>query len=74
MDTAIKNVKAGKIETNKYIHELNHVLQVYKEKGISTLLEGCTETPLLILGLNFGLKNSYLKMSQQDSLTGPDSS
>ena len=47
LKNAIKNVKAGRIETNPHIHELNQFLKNYTDKGISILIGCCTEIPLL---------------------------
>ena len=47
IDNAIKDVKLGKISSNQYLNELNRILNVYKENGISVLIGGCTEIPLL---------------------------
>lgn len=47
IDNAIKNVKAGKLASNQYLQDLNRILDGYKESGISVILGGCTEIPLL---------------------------
>lgn len=47
IDNAIKEVKLGKISSNQYVKELNRILHVYKEIGISVIIGGCTEIPLL---------------------------
>lgn len=47
VDNAIKEVKAGRLETNPCLNQLNPMLARYQEKGISTLIGGCTEIPLL---------------------------
>lgn len=47
IDKAIKDVKAGQIATNYYYNELNQILELYKAKGISALIGGCTEIPLM---------------------------
>lgn len=56
VDKAIKNVKAGKTTTNRYIHELNQILSVYREKGISKLLGGCTEISLIFPYFNLDME------------------
>ncbi|MGR3766305.1 aspartate/glutamate racemase family protein [Rossellomorea sp. NS-SX7] len=57
IDNAIKEVKLGKISSNQYVKELNRILHVYKEIGISVIIGGCTEIPLL-----FHLFNADMKM------------
>ena len=47
VDQAIKDVKLGKTSSNPYLKDLNRILNVYKENGISMLIGGCTEIPLL---------------------------
>lgn len=47
VDNTIKNVKAGKTKTNRYIPELNQILRNYNKTGVSTLLGCCTEIPLI---------------------------
>jgi aspartate racemase len=47
IDNAIKDVKAGKVESNLYLQDLNRILTGYKNCGISLILGGCTEIPLL---------------------------
>lgn len=43
----IKQVKAGEIKKNKYINDLEQLLEKSKTKGISIVIGGCTEIPLL---------------------------
>ncbi|WP_413381003.1 aspartate/glutamate racemase family protein [Alkalihalobacillus sp. 1P02AB] len=45
--SAIDEVKAGYIANNHYLNELNKMVQKYKRKGISAIIGGCTEIPLL---------------------------
>ncbi len=47
IDSAILEVKAGKIENNKYLHILDQILHRYQLTQISTVIGGCTEIPLL---------------------------
>lgn len=47
IDNAIKDVKLGKISSNQYLKELKSILNVYKDSGISAIIGGCTEIPLL---------------------------
>jgi aspartate racemase len=47
IDKAIKDVKLGKISSNPYVKDLNRILNVYKDSGISAIIGGCTEIPLL---------------------------
>jgi aspartate racemase len=47
IDKAIKDVKLGKISSNPYEKDLNKILNVYKESGISVIIGGCTAIPLL---------------------------
>ncbi|MCP1126246.1 amino acid racemase [Bacillus sp. 3103sda1] len=47
IDNTIKDVKLGKISSNQYLKDLNRILNVYKEIGISVIIGGCTEIPLL---------------------------
>jgi aspartate racemase len=47
IDNVIKDVKLGKISSNSYVKELNRILNDYKESGISVIIGGCTEIPLL---------------------------
>ncbi|MHB8172445.1 MAG: cysteate racemase [Thermincolia bacterium] len=53
--TVITKVKAGFIEANPYLKPLNQILQRYKAKGVSTVLGGCTEVPLLFPYLEGGI-------------------
>ncbi|THG92298.1 aspartate racemase [Alkalihalobacillus alcalophilus ATCC 27647 = CGMCC 1.3604] len=45
--SAIDEVKAGYIANNQYLNELNKIIQKYEQKGISAIIGGCTEIPLL---------------------------
>lgn len=56
VDNAIKNVKAGKIKSNIYIQDLNTFLNSYKKNGVSILLGGCTEIPILFPYLMVDMK------------------
>ena len=56
VDHVIMNVKAGKTTTNPYIRELNEILGGYQKQGISMLLGGCTEIPLIFHCLKDGLE------------------
>jgi aspartate racemase len=56
IDSAIKDVKLGKISSNPYLKDLNRILKVYKEIGISVLIGGCTEIPLLFHLLKVDMK------------------
>ncbi|GIN86708.1 aspartate racemase [Heyndrickxia sporothermodurans] len=47
VNLAINDVKTGKIHTNSYIEELNQMIETYQSKGISRIIGGCTEIPLL---------------------------
>jgi aspartate racemase len=47
IDNVIKDVKLGNISSNSYVKELNRILNDYKESGISVIIGGCTEIPLL---------------------------
>lgn len=44
---AINEVKAGKLENNKYLHSLDNILERYQLSHISAVIGGCTEIPLL---------------------------
>lgn len=47
VDNAIKNVKAGMLENNQYIKQMNSFLKKYQAKRVSTILGCCTEIPLM---------------------------
>ncbi len=47
VNRAIKDVKAGEIKTNLYTNDLNQIIRKYKSNGISMVIGGCTEIPLL---------------------------
>ncbi|SES24510.1 aspartate/glutamate racemase family protein [Salipaludibacillus aurantiacus] len=47
INKTIKCVKAGKLEDNPYLKDLNRVLEKYYNESISSLIGGCTEIPLL---------------------------
>ncbi|MBD1383137.1 cysteate racemase [Metabacillus arenae] len=47
INKAINEVKAGNIENNSCMEELNQMLETYETMSVSTLLGGCTEIPLL---------------------------
>jgi aspartate racemase len=57
IDNAIQDVKLGKISSNPYVKDLNQILNDYKKSGISVIIGGCTEIPLL-----FHLFNADMKM------------
>lgn len=44
---SITEAKSGRIKTNPYLGRLDSILKQYTEKGISAVLGGCTEIPLL---------------------------
>ncbi|MGD9677036.1 MAG: aspartate/glutamate racemase family protein [Vulcanibacillus sp.] len=43
----IKSIKSLTVDSNQYIEELNTILFDYKKKGITAILGGCTEIPLV---------------------------
>lgn len=47
VNRAIEEVKAGKIKSNSCINDLNQLIQKYQTEGISIVIGGCTEIPLL---------------------------
>lgn len=44
---AIKAVKAGGLQTNQCLPELNRIFKIYQSEGVDILLGCCTEMPLL---------------------------
>lgn len=54
--SAINSVKSGFIGGNRHIRELNDILDCYHSKGVSIVIGGCTEIPLLFPFLNQRVK------------------
>lgn len=44
---AIEAAKAGKIQDNPYLSQLDEVIYDYRTAGVNTVIGGCTEIPLL---------------------------
>ena len=47
IQSAINEVKAGKIDNNPYIHQIEQIIRNYESIEVSSILGGCTEIPLL---------------------------
>lgn len=52
VNEAISSVKAGFVKTNPYLQELNKMVGDYSNKGVTHILGGCSELPLLFPYLN----------------------
>ncbi|MBS4194895.1 cysteate racemase [Lederbergia citri] len=47
VNRAIYDVKTGKVKGNVYIKKLNQMIETYQTEGVSMIIGGCTEIPLL---------------------------
>lgn len=47
LDAAVRQVKAGAVEDNPYLGELNAMVDRFAAAGSQAMLAGCTEVPLL---------------------------
>lgn len=56
IEMTVEGVKAGEVADNPYLTGFNAMLDSYRQKGITALLAGCTEIPLLFPYLKDGLK------------------
>lgn len=54
--SAIDEVKAGRTENNPFLYSLGHFLETQKQAGVTSIIGGCTELPLLFPFLPNGIE------------------
>lgn len=56
IELTVEGVKAGEVARNPYLNGFNAMLENYRQEGVTAILAGCTEIPLLFPYLKDGLK------------------
>jgi len=54
--SSIDEVKSGNIKNNPFLYSLGHIIENYKQDGVTSIIGGCTELPLLFPFLPDGIE------------------
>lgn len=54
--SSIDEVKAGNIKNNPFLYSLGHIIENHKQDGVTGIIGGCTELPLLFPFLPDGIE------------------